>query len=59
MTKTKLWSDLTSPGGQKKEDGYAASFGWEKLDGETAITATDVHPSGWIVVNNERVFAVS
>ena len=59
MTKTKFWRDLTSPGGQKKEDGYAASFGWEKLVGEIALTETDLHPSGWIVVNNERVFAVS
>jgi len=59
MTKTKFWKDLTSPGGQNKEDGYAASFGWEKLVGETALTETDLHPSGWIVVNNERIFAVS
>ena len=27
--------------------------------GETALTETDLHPSGWIVVNNERIFAVS
>ncbi len=59
MTKTKFWKDLTSPGGQNKEDGYAASFGWEKLVGETALTETDLHPSGWIVVDNERIFAVS
>lgn len=59
MTKTKFWKDLTSPGGQNKEDGYVASFGWEKLVGEIALTETDLHPSGWIVVNNERIFAVS
>tara|TARA_Y100000748_G_scaffold148284_1_gene124021 strand:- start:486 stop:1892 length:1407 start_codon:yes stop_codon:yes gene_type:complete len=59
MTKTKFWRDLTSPDGQKKEDGYVASFGWEKLVGENALTETDLHPSGWIVVNNERIFAVS
>jgi len=59
MTKTKFWNDLTSPGGQNKEDGYVASFGWEKLVGEIALTETDLHPSGWIVVNNERIFAVS
>ena len=44
---------------QNKEDGYVASFGWEKLVGEIALTETDLHPSGWIVVNNERIFAVS
>jgi len=59
MTKTKFWNDLTSPGGQNKEDGYVASVGWEKLVGEIALTETDLHPSGWIVVNNERIFAVS
>ena len=59
MTRTKFWRDLTSPDIQKKEDGYVASFGWEKLVGEEAITETDLHPSGWIVVNNERIFAVS
>ena len=59
MTKTKFWRDLTSPDIQKKEDGYVASFGWEKLVGEEALTETDLHPSGWINVSNERVFAIS
>ena len=59
MTKTKFWRDLTSPDIQKKEDGYVASFGWEKLVGQEALTETDLHPSGWINVGNERVFALS
>ena len=59
MTKTKFWKDLTSPDIQKKEDGYVASFGWEKLVGEEALTETDLHPSGWINVGKERVFALS
>ena len=59
MTKTKFWRDLTSPDIQKKEDGYVASFGWEKLVGEEALTETDLHPSGWISVGKERVFALS
>ena len=59
MTKTKFWKDLTSPDIQKKEDGYVASFGWEKLVGEEALTETDLHPSGWINVGEERVFALS
>ena len=59
MTKTKFWRDLTSPDIQKKEDGYVASFGWEKLIGEEALTETDLHPSGWINVGEERVFALS
>ena len=59
MTKTKFWRDLTSPDIQKKEDGYVASFGWEKLVGKEALTETDLHPSGWINVGKERVFALS
>ena len=59
MTKTKFWNDLTSPGIQKKEEGYAASFGWEKLIGQEAITETDLHPSGWVTVKDERFFAIS
>ena len=59
MTKTKFWRDLTSPDIQRKEDGYVASFGWEKLVGAEALTETDLHPSGWINVGNERVFALS
>ena len=59
MTKTKFWRDLTSPDIQKKEDGYVASFGWEKLVGEEALTETDLHPSGWVNVGKERVFALS
>jgi len=59
MTKTKFWRDLTSPDIQKKEDGYVASFGWEKLVGEEALTETDLHPSGLISVGKERVFALS
>ncbi len=59
MTRTKFWRQLTSPDIQKKEDGYVASFGWEKLVGKEAITETDLHPSGLIIVNNERIFAIS
>ena len=59
MTKTKFWKDLTSPGGQNKKDGYVASLGWEKLVGDPGSTETDLHPSGWIVVNSEPVFEVS
>tara|TARA_B100000287_G_scaffold110831_1_gene103209 strand:- start:1292 stop:2767 length:1476 start_codon:yes stop_codon:yes gene_type:complete len=59
LTKTKFWKDLTSPGIQRKEDGYVTSFGWEKFVGKSGIAETDLHPSGWIVVEGERVFAVS
>ena len=59
MLKTKFWQNLTSPNSQKKEDGYTNSFGWESLVGETGVSDTDLHPSGWIKTNKERLFALS
>tara|TARA_B100001250_G_scaffold153789_1_gene132175 strand:+ start:630 stop:1991 length:1362 start_codon:yes stop_codon:yes gene_type:complete len=59
MLKTKFWQQLTSPNSQKKEDGYTNSFGWESLVGETGISDTDLHPSGWIKTNKERLFVLS
>jgi membrane-bound serine protease (ClpP class) len=59
MLKTKFWQNLTSPNSQKKEDGYTNSFGWESLVGETGISDTDLHPSGWIKTNKERLFVIS
>ena len=59
MIKTKFWQDLTSPNSQKKEDGYTNTFGWESLVGENGIADTDLHPSGWIKTNKERLFVIS
>ena len=44
---------------QKKEDGYSNTFGWESLQGETGISDTDLHPSGWVRVKDQRIFVVS
>ena len=59
MIKTKFWEQLTSPDIQKKEDGYTTTFGWESLIGETGTADTDLHPSGWVKVDDQRVFVVS
>ena len=59
MIKTKFWEQLTAPDVQKKEDGYANTFGWESLTGENGIADSDLHPSGWVKVSNQRVFVVS
>jgi membrane-bound serine protease (ClpP class) len=59
MIKTKFWEQLTAPDVQKKEDGYTNTFGWESLMGENGIADSDLHPSGWIKVANQRVFVVS
>ena len=59
MIKTKFWEQLTAPDVQKKEDGYTNTFGWESLTGEIGIADSDLHPSGWVKVSNQRVFVVS
>ena len=35
------------------------AFGWERLIGQEARTETDLHPSGWVAVKDERFFALS
>jgi len=59
MMKTKFWDQLTSPDIQKKEDGYSNTQGWETLDGLTGVADTDLHPSGWVIIGEQRVFVVS
>ena len=59
MIKTKFWKQLTSPGLQDKADGFSNSFGWESFKGKEGIADTNLHPSGWIQLENERIFVVS
>ena len=59
MIKTQFWQQLTSPGIQKKEDGYTTTSGWESLTGQTGTAESDLHPSGWVKIENQRVFVVS
>ena len=59
MIKTKFWEQLTAPDTQKKEDGYSNTLGWESLQDETGIADTDLHPSGWVRVKDQRIFVVS
>ena len=59
MMKTKFWDQLTSPDIQKKEDGYSNTQGWETLEGLTGVADTDLHPSGWVKIGEQRVFVVS
>ena len=59
MIKTKFWKQLTSPDVQKKSDGFSNSFGWESFKGKEGIADTNLHPSGWIQLEDERIFVVS
>ena len=59
MIKSKFWEQLTAPSSQEKNKGYSNSQGWETLKGHSGITDTDLHPSGWIIINDKRIFVVS
>ena len=59
MIKTKFWKQLTSPGLQDKADGFSNSFGWESFKGKEGVADTSLHPSGWIELEDKRIFVVS
>jgi len=59
MTKTAFWQKLTAPGVEGAEAGYSSSVGWETLVGLVGKTLSDLRPSGWITVDDQRVFVVS
>ena len=59
MIKTKFWKQLTSPGLQDKADGFSNSFGWESFKGKEGVADTSLHPSGWIQLEDKRIFVIS
>ena len=59
MIKTKFWNDLTAPSSQKTNEGFSNTQGWEALVGQKGFSDTDLHPSGWVKVNDQRIFVVS
>ena len=59
MIRSKFWEQLTAPSSQKKDQGFSNTQGWEDLQGKLAITDTDLHPSGWINIDNQRIFVLS
>jgi membrane-bound serine protease (ClpP class) len=59
MIKTKFWTKLTSPGIESQEAGFNTSIGLEDEVGKKGVAVTDLRPSGWITVNENRIFVVS
>ena len=59
MTKTKFWDKLTAPDTQKSEEGFSSTVGWELFKGKDGIAQSDLRPSGWIVVEDQKIFVVS
>ena len=59
MIRSKFWEQLTAPSSQKKDQGFSNTQGWEVLQGQTGTSDTDLHPSGWVIVEGQRIFVVS
>ena len=59
MIKTKFWNKLTSPGVESKDAGYTISMGLEDWVGKSGKTVTDLRPSGWINIDNQKIFVVT
>jgi len=59
MTKTEFWQKLTSPNVQEKEKGYSSTIGLENLIEAEGVTDTDLRPSGWVNVGDQRIFVVT
>lgn len=58
MIKTEFWQKLSSPEGQKEEKGYTTSIGLEDFVGKSGVADTDLHPAGWIIVDDQRISVV-
>jgi len=59
MTKTTFWNKLTAPGLEKAEAGFSTSIGLESFINAEGTAQTDLRPSGWVIVNEKRIFVVS
>lgn len=59
LIRTKFWQRITSPGVQRHEEGYDTSIGLESYAGRLGQAITDLHPSGWVTVEDKRMFVVT
>ena len=59
MIRSKFWEQLTAPSSQKKDQGFSNTQGWEGLHEKVGTSDTDLHPSGWVIIDGQRIFVVS
>ncbi len=59
MIRSKFWEQLTAPSSQKRDQGFSNTQGWEDLHGKEGTSDTDLHPSGWVIIDGQRIFVVS
>ncbi len=59
LIKTEFWKKITLPFSEKSSEGYSTSLGLENLVGESGSATSDLRPSGWAIVGEEKLFVVS
>ena len=59
MTKTKFWKKLATTDVQDHKRGYDTSLGLEDMVGKAGLADSDLRPSGWMTINDKRIFVVS
>ena len=59
VTKTKFWTKLTFPGVESQEEGYSTSIGLENLVGKSGVATSDLRPSGWVLLGDQKIFVVT
>ena len=59
MIKTSFWRKLTSPGVEEIESRDSTLVGEKNLVGQEGLTQSDLRPSGWIRVKDQRLFVVT
>ncbi|MEE9166656.1 MAG: NfeD family protein [Candidatus Neomarinimicrobiota bacterium] len=59
LIRTKFWQKITLPISERSSEGYNTSIGLEDLRGERGVAVTDLRPSGWVTVGNQKIFVVS
>ena len=59
MIKTSFWRKLTSPGVEEIESRDSTLVGGKNLVGQEGLTQSDLRPSGWIRVKDQRLFVVT
>lgn len=59
LTRTKFWQKITLPISERSSEGYSTSIGLEKLAGARGVAVSDLRPSGWVTVDEKKMFVVS
>lgn len=59
VIRTKFWQKITLPFSERSSEGYSTSIGLEELVGVMGVAVTNLRPSGWVTVDERRIFVVS